>query len=747
MSSTNFLAQIIRSCTKEEFDKLITTYLRIVCSYNQVINSDGPGDGGIDIRVLDEAGRKKQFQLTVQKNDTNKKMKDLEQKILNDCRKASENHESLGYDKDLQFFYSQVLSNDTRRRIEKQARQDFMINLVFVDANDLAEIASQYPELSQFILSINPELFESSKSSKKLSECNLVYDLVGFGRTADIKKDIVKAYIIQVLYENQALTIDEVAEKCITKFHTNEVKSFFERLLNSMYSTEKELDYDKLTKRYSLTEEKKSEVDRRIESQQEDESSFERAVKDILAEYGQEDNFELYVNILKDIYESNFSDSFKTSSQTDETNLENLKRIACDKGIANVEIFIKRLLQVCEENKYLQKVCASNVFREKITLDNLERYAKENKIIYIDTTIALYLLCYYYNTEADYNLYYYRMARTLYLFCKKHNIRLHIIERYLWELQRNISEAISLIPFSYCEYFDKLGSTRNVFYNHYRFINIEEDPNLTFEDYLLDFGFRSNQNKFEIDITLKDHLNNLGIDVVKIKDYDKSVAVNIIEDYIINHNRKKTHFAVENDALMMEFLADTDYEVHPLDPVFITWDKTFFEVRDAFFGRRTTAHRWMQFVPNQFVDRYSLLSFSIEEETITKEMLAIISDDLVKQTRTLADAISTFVNPDDKVGLKFTKKLAELRESLICNVPSAKNFPLKETTRSDLDDVLFEIIEHYKGNKGFEDLFKNGAVIDDVMSIIADAVRSYPTNRVVGKDKYDSIDNLISAQL
>lgn len=236
MSTTNLLVQLIRSCTKEEFDKLVTTYLKVVMHYSQVINSDGPGDGGIDIRVLDIDGRKQQFQLTIQKNETNAKMKDLEQKILSDCKKASNNHMSFGYDKALQFFYSQMLSNSTRRNLEKKARDNSGIELTILDASDIADIAVQYPELESFILDLSPELTNSSNSKNDSSEYSLVYDLVGFGKTADIKKDIVEAYIIQVLYEDGPQTLDGLAENCAVKFHTNEERKFFERLLNNLYS-------------------------------------------------------------------------------------------------------------------------------------------------------------------------------------------------------------------------------------------------------------------------------------------------------------------------------------------------------------------------------------------------------------------------------------------------------------------------------------------------------------------------------
>lgn len=744
MSTENFLSSIIRSCTKEEFDKVIKAYLKYVLHLSQIIKSDGPGDGGNDIRILDDGNSKRQVQLTIQKSDTSKKLSSLEDKILTDCKKAYENHSALGSEAVLNFFYSQPLSNASRRRLEKLSRENYMIELRILDSDDIAEIAAQYEELKSCIIDLDPKLKESFNSSQS-HDYSLVYDLVGFGNTADIKKDIVEAYVIQALFENESLSIDGIVSKCADKFHTKEGKSFFERLLNKIYSTRKELNYDKINKVYSLTEAKKAEVEKRLRQQQEDECLFERAIKDILAEHGQEKQYAIYVSCLKDLYTTNFSASFDVSGITDETSLNMLKRKAQENGIANVDSFITKLLQVCENNKYLQKVCASNVFGKKVSLDNLEQYAKNNKSIYIDTTIALYLLCYYYDPDLDYDLYYYRMAVTLYLFCKKHNLKLHIVDRYLWELQRNVSEALSLVPFSYCEFFGSLGSTRNVLYNHYLHLNNGDKDSISFDDYLSNYGFRNRQSREEIDAIIQSHLLRLGIETVRMKDYEKSIAVKSIEDYIDKHNRKKTAFAIDNDALMMEFLSDNDSAVHPLDPVFITWDKTFFEVREDYLNQKPYVHGWMQFVPNQFVDRYSLLSFSINEETITKEMLAIISDDLVKQTRTLADALSTIIDLNDKVGLKYTKKLAEMRESLISNIKDFSDFPQKEVTHSDLDDVVFDLIEHYRGNRGFEELFKHEGMIDAVMAIIDDAVQTYSVNHTIGNSVFSAMDELITS--
>ena len=174
-----------------------------------------------------------------------------------------------------------------------------------MDSDDIADVASQYPELMSFILSINPEIADSLKTAKEPSDFNLIYDLVSFGKTADIKKDIVEAYVIQVLFEEGALSTDGIVEKCKSKFHTGEGKSFFERLLNKLYSNRGELIYDKVTKKYALTERKKSEVEEKLKQQLEEERSFEFAIKEVLSKYAQDVTTERTVSTVAEVVSFN----------------------------------------------------------------------------------------------------------------------------------------------------------------------------------------------------------------------------------------------------------------------------------------------------------------------------------------------------------------------------------------------------------------------------------------------------------
>lgn len=76
----------------------------------------------------------------------------------------------------------------------------------------------------------------------------------------------------------------------------------------------------------------------------------------------------------------------------------------------NPNELVRQLINVCDNNKYLQKLCASFIFCKKSNINNLQRYAHEKKQVYIDTTIALHILCFFYKSS-DYNNYNYVLSK------------------------------------------------------------------------------------------------------------------------------------------------------------------------------------------------------------------------------------------------------------------------------------------------------------------------------------------------
>lgn len=749
MSRKKNLIQMLAACEKHDFDRVVKTYLREVYSYNRIVLTDGKDDCGLDIKVFDFSNQKLQYQMTIQKSSTSKEKAALKDKIFEDVAKAKENAEKYGWNNYLIFFYSYELTNKVIREYTKLALSDYGINLEIVDGNRIADESEEYLELQRVIYDTSGIAeFKIKKSLYDDENNNLIYDLVSFGQSVDIKLEIVEAYILRCLYEHERLSLNEISDLCLTKFSTTENQTFYSKLIQNLYNIKHKLSYNKLDKKYALTKEAFDEITRQSEQIKLDEQQFLNEIGVTLANYHQDANIDNYVGLLQCIYIESFDKRLNVQNDIDNiASFNNL--VTFTKGqIKDDKLrisLIESLIKVCDNNKYLQKICASHIFSQKVNLNNLQRYAREKKQVFLDTTIALHILCYFYR-NSDYSNYNYLLSKSLCDFCKKNDIKLYIINRYLWEIGTHIQEAFNLVPFTKLPNFTLLGKSRNVFFNHYNYLLDSGELDISYEEYLSNFGFTTNNN-INCQI-VENYLKNMGVIVVEHPQYDIQTEIKILGCKLSETGRFKTTFALNNDAIMLRYLGDNNPDIHQIDPVFVTWDKTMFGVLNDFYKNNPAAHRWMQFTPSQFIDRYSLLSFSINEETISKDILAIISGDIVQHTTSLIDSLSLILNPTDEVGLEYTKKIAKMKDSQIYTTSKIPDNPQEQSENNSVDRVVFEIISHYREDIKMYDSFKNlftmKDCINDVVKIISDAVEYYQVNRIFDNNVIEKFNQLIS---
>lgn len=755
MSRVKQLIQIINACEKKEFDIIVKSYLKNVYGYERVVVTDGKDDTGIDIKIFDIGSEKNQYQMTIQKSENTQQKSQLKTKIFEDVAKAKINAEEYGYSYRLYFFYSYEMTNKTQREYKREALTQHNIDLEIIDANQIAEEAEDFWALQQTIYKISGfEEFKIKTSQYDSDNKNLIYDLISFGKASDIKLELVEAYIIQCLYENDSLSQTEIAELCIAKFSSKENTTFYTKLINKIYSKDKRLVYSKESKKYSLSVEERKKLASLIEQNKLDEQHFFNELVTILKKYNQEDNLSKYIDLLYDLYINNFSKRIRLSDDIEKLELNNLFTYT-KKQLKDTQLckqMILNLLTVCDNNKYMQEVCASAIFGSKINIDDLQNYAKEKKFVYIDTTIALHLLCYFYEQDNDYENYYYQLSKQLSEFCRKNSIELHLTNRYMWEITTHIQEAFNLVPFTKLSNFNSLGKSKNVFYNYYCYLFESDIIDCSYEEFLSNFEFKNSNNRssdnHHNNQLIEQYLNNLGIKIIYItKTYDINATSKILGIQLASSNRNKTAFALNNDAIMFEYLGDNN-DVHDIDPIFITWDKILFKVLKEFFTKNPSALRWMQFTPSQFIDRYSLLSFSINEETITKEMLALLSGDIVNHTYSLLDSLALILNPEDKVGLEYTKRLVEMKDSQIYTTDKQSDEISENTDNNALDTTVFHISTHYRGNEiqynNIKKLFMSEEHMEEVLSIIDKSNKIIIEKHSFDKNIFDELDKIIA---
>lgn len=363
------------------------------------------------------------------------------------------------------------------------------------------------------------------------------------------------------------------------------------------------------------------------------------------------------------------------------------------------------------------------------------------------------MLCFFNHPVKDVKNYYYLLSRSMFEFCKKRNIQLYMTRTYFKEVVYHVREAIDLVPYSQIPGIEQLGGSKNVFYNfYYHLRRLGKLGNLTYFDYLNDMKFRYYPMPGTLEQELERQLNSIGIRIIDIcKKYDIDNTRKLLDLELIATGKNKSQFGLNDDAIMMCFLADRDIEIHPIDPIFVTWDRTLFKVMPSFFNHNPIAQRWMQFTPSQFIDRYSLLTFSVNEETISKEMLAMLSGDIEERTNSLLDSLSLILNPEDQMGRKYIDKLAAMKDNKIYITNRKSDAPQEEMLDDSLDSFMNSLTTHYKktarGLNCLKCLFSKAELMDDVIKLIADNIKEYQENKKFLDTMYTSFDELIQINI
>ena len=139
----------------------------------------------------------------------------------------------------------------------------------------------------------------------------------------------------------------------------------------------------------------------------------------------------------------------------------------------NVSQVTKDIVELCKDNDIIQKLSAGKIFASFVDPEVIRNYVNQtDRIVYLDTPIVLYLLCFYYQ-DVNYSNPYYQAAKNLIEFYEKYNnLTFLLYKSYLPEISFHFKEALLLIPYDENGFIDDLGGTNNVFYNFYLIVVI-----------------------------------------------------------------------------------------------------------------------------------------------------------------------------------------------------------------------------------------------------------------------------------
>ena len=318
------------------------------------------------------------------------------------------------------------------------------------------------------------------------------------------------------------------------------------------------------------------------------------------------------------------------------------------------------MIKIADSSEILPRIAAGQVYSKVSDPDRLQEYIKQNinnKTIFLDANVILYVILAHYDGETEYNNYFFRVANQFLKFAQANDLRLKTIRRYAIETAKIFQEALSLVPFSKTSLFDSLGGSSNPiyrFYTHLKDYHELRTDGLSFEAFLKEFAFSprtGNDDNFKSSMEFL--LESLGVEIEDFPPYELGKTVEIINEELKENNRVKSYVAVNSDAIMFCRLADKSSVLNPLDPIFCTWDLSLIRARKRYFEYFPGCTQWFMFTPTRLMDHFSMMNFQIKPGTVSNELLSILDEqDMQQMTHTLLDSIKVVINPDNVVGLK-----------------------------------------------------------------------------------------------
>ena len=756
MSQEKLYSQLITSLDEKELYTFAKAYLQEVDGLTRVVVTNGPYDSGMDLTNLEST--ECQYQATIE-------AKNFDRKLDSDLIKAKANAETYGLPNRVKYFYSHSISQRRLLQLQKLAKSTHNIFLDLYDANRLAQVSTAYKELSDLLLELaridtNQKESPFFDSTKKKA----FYDLMSFGKSTDIKYNIVRSFVLYDLFSNSEIKKEELLKKLNGQFGSKINSAFFENFLGRL-STEKKI---KITKNsITLNETEKNRIRHVIENYKAEEHQLITEILSVLRSFDILLDIESLVGKLSNLYECNYSINLGEFT-THETNFadihtatKELRMFLKSKATSKCDIdsLIKQLICICDNSEILSRIAVGQVYTKVNDPERLQQYINQNinnKDIFLDTNVIINLLLVHYDQNTDYPEPQYQVAKQFLEFTTANGFTLKTIKKYAVETVNIFKDALAIVPFTRMPMFKYLGGSNNILYKFYTYLSdnvLLPEEVTSFSDFLNEFKFRETGDD-DFDSEIGYLLDSINIVVKNIVDYNVAKAMASIEDDLKANNRFKNYNVLLNDARMFCRLGDKNVDVNPIDPVFITWDNSLMGARKRYFKSVPDCTRWFMFTPIRFMDHFAMMNFQVKPGSVSNEVLSILDDNhgFQSMTQSLLDSMIAIIRPKDEVGLKFSNKMGELREKEILEVDRLDTNQEMNTEAYPIDKVVNSLVKNYifQGDKtkseAFKSLFQTETYFNDIFKIFLDEKAKLATSGDPS-DLIRRMDNLIAISI
>lgn len=759
MSELSFNTKLVESLNDKELNEIALYLITEVDGTNGVSIVDGTNDSGIDLIARDYEKIKCQYQAT-----TTKETKFIT-KLKSDLQKAKDNVTSKNMPNKVHYFYSRKITQEKKVEYRKLAISDYSLKLNISSAEDIASEAMVNIELKKLLLNKN-KISESDFQNNKFNNVNAraYYDLMTIGTSNDIKFNIIKSFVINLLFKQGETSKDGVLKAMNSHFESTISEHYYEVFLKKLQSK----NYIKIKDSFlKISESENQRISDLHRTLNEHESHLRNSVTEILSQYGIENRIDDILDRIFFLSESRYSETYreliekKSDFKSFEKKVNDFKSFLetiLEKEKYNVDKLIEALSEIIDNNELISIVASGSAYTKVNSLDNLQDYIQQhhnNKSIFIDTNVLVFLVLNFYNIDLKYTNPRYKIINQFFNFSYVKSLDLKTIYQYVIETSNLFKYAYKLIPLTKGKHEFLVNETNNVIYKFYLYLNDNDllEKSEDFEGFLERFGItkQSYNHKSGIENQITGILDHLHINVESLPNYDISKTSSLIAE---SSQENKSLKAIKNDSIMFERLADNDVEINPIEPIFCSWDFSLMSLRKKYFELNKGCTQWFMYTPSRLIEHFSMMNLTVGHGTLTNEVLLILEDDISfnNKTKSLIDNILTFIDSEDKIGLKYYEKINEIKNKEICQVDevsSEKNelFVNKEEKQSitpKIDILLSEFFEKQNDNKTIlEQFFKDENYIEQFVSILVENIEYLIKHNEISEDFHPNMEKMI----
>ncbi|HMG68577.1 MAG TPA: hypothetical protein VK588_12855, partial [Chitinophagaceae bacterium] len=590
---------------------------------------------------------------------------------------------------------------------------------------------------------------QTGVSEKIGDEQKYLYYFISFGSTTNqIRNQVITSYTLNALQEKTSLTTEQIKETTNSFFSADLNINYYQTLLQRLLK-ENKVDYDKENKQYRLSADEKIRLNSVQKNFEENKKIFFLFLEDIARKYqiihSITDLFDKLQEFIENNYKIDVAEAYDKGAgiKTDE-NQSYHSFIVFLQSLLPVQFsatdLFRDLIELSRDSDFLLRMCASKAFANLTNPERFEQYIhQQERVVYLDTQIILYVLCLNYVKKPEYKSIYYQTAEELIELVEKNpNIKLKVSRLYLQEVAHQLKLALLLIPFEEIATGNISSNVFFQFYWHLKENDLLEAEDNTFADFMASWLHLYEEDAYDPKFhtiaysNLYDILgqSDLNVEVETLPQYEnKNEAVDVLNTVLDEDNSKfRPKHSIDNDTLMMCHLCNGD--LHTVEPFFLTWDKMFSKFRKSYLEKykRGNTISFHLFNPARFLNHYSLINIKINTKALTDDFLSIMdSNNVHKKTQTIWDSINKFLSIDTLDSLqrrRYVKRIKGLFESeLDYTADDFNDVEKANKIIQPFEEILSKINEHFTHHSSFKitdyrDLLLAEEYFDKVSSMI-----------------------------